>query len=133
MAQYKAAVQLLIENADFDGNDKSSRATKLFRTENGGVINRLPVGQGKDFPVGPTESFSVFKTVCVNGSNGTIVNVPWSRINAVYFMERTPGGKNSLFLGDSENEANVDTIGLTKVFVGKVKYGELAKKWHHLL
>lgn len=133
VAQYKAAVQLLLENADFDGNDRTARATKLFRTESDNVAKGMAVGEKRDFAVGPAESFSVFKTVCVNGGNGTIVNVPWSRINAIYFMERTPGAHDKLFLGDKENEANVDAIGLEKVFVGKVRYGELAKKYHHLL
>lgn len=133
LAQYKAAVQLLLENADFDGNDRTARATKLFRTESDNVVKGMAVGEKRDFAVGPTESFSVFKTVCVNGGNGTIVNVPWSRINAIYFMERTPGADDDLFLGDKENEANVDAVGLEKVFVGRVSYGELAKKYHHLL
>ncbi len=133
VAQYKAAVQLLLENADFNGNDKSARATKLFRTESASVVSGMTIGSGKDFAVGPAESFSVFKAVSVNGSHGTIVNVPWSRINAAYFMERTPGRNDKLFLGEDENEFNVDAIGLRKVFVGQVNYHDLVNQFHHLL
>lgn len=83
--------------------------------------------------MGPTESFSVFKTVSVYGNNCVVAEVPWSRVNAAYFMERTPGKNNTFFLDDAENEFNVDGIGLRRVFAGKVQKGQLAKPFHDLL
>ena len=134
IAQYKAAVQLLLENADFEGNDKASRAVKLVRTEHNGVIAKRPtVGKAYDYSMGPTESFSVFRTVTVGGNNCVVAEVPWSRVNAAYFMERTPGKNNTFFLDDAENEFNVDGIGLRRVFAGKVKPRQLAQPFHSLL
>ena len=136
VAQYKAAVQLLIENANFSGNDHATRTVKLFRTEGDGVVNpATKPGTKLNHAIGPTESFSVFKTVVVAGSdNGTIAAIPYSRINATYFMERIPGKpKKWLFLGDDENEFNVDAIGIERVATGKVWRGQSCAKFHKLL
>ncbi len=122
VAQYKAAVQLLLGNADFVSNDKAARTVKLFRTESDSVVNpTTKPGTKLNHTIGPTESFSVFKTVCVFGNdNGTIAEIPYSRINATYFMEKTPGKCDDLFLKDDENEFNVDAIGIERIATGKV-------------
>ena len=134
VAQYKAAVQLLLENAEFDGTDKGTRTTILFRTEQQSVISGTKKGDVCKNLMGPAESFSVFRTVTIGGANhGTIARVPWSRINATYFMERTPRGADQLFYGESENEFNVDAIELNQIYVGKVKYGEQVSKFWGVL
>ena len=133
VAQYKAAVQLLMENANFQGNDRTKREIILFRTEDETVVGRnLNKGDICKHSVGPTESHSIFKAYCFNGHEGTIVRVPYSRINAAYFMERTPGKADELFLGDNENEFNADTIGLTKTYTGKTFSGEQVSKYYSL-
>ena len=134
VAQYKAAVQLLLENADFEGNDRTARTVKLFRTEAKGVVGKAPkVGQAYDYKMGPTESYSWNETVKAFGSYGTIAEVPWSRINATYFMERTPGKADNLFLGDGESEFNVDAIGIRRVYAGAVSRNIPVKDFYNLL
>lgn len=134
VAQYKAAVQLLLENADFEGNDHATRTVKLFRTEAKGVVGKSPkVGQAYDYKMGPTESYSWNETVKAFGSYGTIAEVPWSRINATYFMERTPGKADALFLGDGESEFNVDAIGIRRVYAGAVSGNIPVKDFYNLL
>lgn len=134
VAQYKAAVQLLLENADFANNDKTTRSTILFRTEQRNVLGKLKKGDIAKNDIAPSESFSVFRTVIIGGADkGTIAKVPWSRVNAIYFMERTPGDNDDLFMGDRENEANVDAVGLHRIYAGTVKYGEDVSKYFNLL
>lgn len=134
IAQYKAAVQLLLENADFENNDKKTRSTILFRTEQKGVVEGVKRGEPCKNTIGAAESFSVFRTVEIGGSNqGTIARIPWSRINATYFMERTPKMADQLFYGERENEFNVDAIGIDRIYVGEVEYGEKVSKFFGLL
>lgn len=134
VAQYKAAVQLLLENAEFEGNDPKTRTTILFRTEAKDVVGNVKPGETCKNGIGPAESFSVFRTVCVfSADRGTIARVPWSRINASYFMERTPGLRDDLFAGDHENEFNVDAVGLGRVYVGTVTMNEQVKSFTHFL
>lgn len=56
-AQYKAAVQLLLENAQFEGNDKKLRAATLFRTEKEDVIKGTKIGELCKNTMGAAESF----------------------------------------------------------------------------
>ena len=135
VAQYKAAVQLLLENADFTGNDHATHTVKLFRTEGDSVVDpAAKPGTKLNHAIGPAESFSIFKTVCVFGNdNGTVASIPYSRINASYFMERTPGKHDDLFLNDKENEFNVDAVGIERVATGKVATGQSCSKFHNLL
>ena len=117
------------------GNDKTARTVKLFRTESDSVVNpTTKPGTKLNHTIGPTESFSVFKTVCVFGNdNGTIAEIPYSRINATYFMEKTPGKYDDLFLKDDENEFNVDAIGIERIATGKVIRGQNCSQFHNLL
>lgn len=134
VAQYKAAVQLLLENADFENNNKKARFTILFRTEQKGVVEGVRRGKTCKNAIGAVESFSVFRTVKIGGTNqGTIARIPWSRINATYFMERMPGMAGQLFYGERENEFNVDAIGIDRIYVGEVEYGEKVSKFFGLL
>ena len=134
VAQYKAAVQLLLENAEFEGNDPKTRSTILFRTEKKDVVGNVKIGELCKHNIGPAESFSVFRTVRIFGADrGTIARVPWSRINASYFLERTPGDCDDLFAGDHENEFNVDAVGLERVYTGVVKANERVKSFTHFL
>ncbi len=134
VAQYKAAVQLLLENAAFEGNDKTSRSVKLLRTEAKGVVAAKPQkGKAYDYSMGPSESYSWHRTVLAFGEYATIAEVPWSRINAAYFMERTPGEHDDLFLGDGESEFNVDGIGLRRVFCERLRVNKPCKDFYGLL
>lgn len=91
------------------------------------------MGQAYDYKMGPTESYSWNETVKAFGSYGTIAAVPWSRINATYFMERTPGKADALFLGDGESEFNVDGIGIRRVYAGAVSSNTPVKNFYNLL
>ena len=134
VAQYKAAVQLLLENANFEGNDKAARTVKLIRTEAKGVIGKtLKKGIAYAYDMAPSESYSWHRTVMAYGEYATIAEVPWSRINAAYFMERTPGENDRLFLGEGESEFNVDGIGLRRVFCERLRVNKPCKDFYGLL
>lgn len=130
----KFAELATLPHIDTSINDKNARTVKLLRTKAKGVIGKtLKKGVAYDYSMGPTESYSWNRTVLVYGQNATIADVPWSRVNAAYFMERTPGKDDRLFLGEGESEFNVDGIGLRRVFAGKVKPRQLAQPFHSLL
>ena len=118
---YKAAFQLFLENADFEGNNRKEGYVILFRTEDKKAIPNggKPGDTYTPTNMGAAESFSVRRTVVVMAAHGTIMRVPYSRILAGYFWEPHQGHGN-LFMGDSENEFNADTTGLTRVYVGPV-------------
>lgn len=107
---YKACCQIALENLDCANNDKESGTLILCRTERSDVMTMdgMKVGQFGRMMRSGAESHSIFKTVTIAGANQlTIVRVPYSRVSAMYFMDRDKNG-GSLFLGDSENEFNVD-------------------------
>lgn len=125
-SQYQAAIQLLLENADFEGRDAATRTVILGRTEAIGKVVTVKPGELSPYARGPAESHSIFRAVVVEAGNDpgiTIVRVPYSRINGCYFLERTPGRNDNMFLDDSENEFNADTQGLSALFLGKVQHG----------
>lgn len=123
-----------MENADFEGNDKTTRSVKLVRTEAKGVVAKKPtIGKAYAYDMGPAESYSWHETVKAFGEYATVAEVPWSRINAAYFMERTPGQHDRLFLGENESEFNVDGIGLRRVYCGHISANEPCKNFHKYL
>ena len=118
---YKAAFQLFLENADFEGNNRKEGYVILFRTESDSAIPKV-VKPGETYTptnMGAAESYSVHKAVSVMGGHGTIMRVPHSRVLAGYFWEPHQG-HGDLFLNDRENEFNADTTGLPRVYVGIV-------------
>ncbi len=130
----KFAELATLPHIDTSINDKNARTVKLLHTEARVVVATKPQkGKAYDYSMRPSESYSWNRTVLAFGEYATIAEVPWSRINASYFMERTPGKNDSLFLGDGENEFNVDGIGLKRVYAGKVHAGQVAKTFHGLL
>ncbi len=107
---YKACVQTALENIDFEGNDRDTGTVVLVRTEKESVMrmNGMREGEFGRMVRSGAESHSIFKTVCIGGANRlTVVRVPYSRISGMYFMARDRNGQD-LFLGDGENEFNVD-------------------------
>ena len=123
---YKAGVNLLLENSDFDGNDRDKKYVTLCRTEE---LKIIPKGSTANtiinFPrCGLAESFSVFRTVVVEGDHATLVHVPYPRILAAYFMKAHDGSGGDLFMGDDENEFNADATGLPRFYAGSVHDGE---------
>lgn len=126
VSQYQAAVQLLLENADFEGKDAATRTVILGRTEEFGKVLTVGAGDLSQHARGAAESHAIFSTVVVKAAGNagiTMTRVPYSRISASYFMERTPGKNDPLFLGDGENEFNADTQGLDVLYLGRVTSG----------
>jgi len=126
VSQYQAAIQLLLENADFDGRDVATRTVILGRTEEIGKVVTVGVGELSPHARGAAESHSIFRAVVVEAGNDpgiTIVRVPYPRISGCYFLERTPGKNDDMFQGDGKNEFNADTNGLSVLFLGSVKDG----------
>ncbi|MBQ3349216.1 MAG: minor capsid protein [Thermoguttaceae bacterium] len=130
--EYIAGVQLILENCDFPGNDKSRRTVICGRTESDVVI---PTGVLRDYqktgmPVisthktGVAESHFVKTVVAVYGYCLTSVRVPYARISGLYFCEREAASNHGCFLDDSENELNATTNGLTILYQGRVSGGE---------
>lgn len=111
--KYQAGISLILENCNFQGNDKATRTVVLMRTENPSIFGGgfPPIGK-LSHHVGVNESHSIFKTVRVEGSVLTMVRVPYHRITGMYMLEQNPGAGDCGFLGDSENEFNADTHGL---------------------
>lgn len=125
-SQYQAAIQLLMENADFEGRDAVTRTVILGRTEEIGKVVTVGIGELSPHARGAAESHSIFRAVVVEAGNDpgiTIARVPYPRISGCYFLERTPGKNDGMFLGDGENEFNADTHGLPVLFLGSVKSG----------
>lgn len=127
---YKAAFQLFLERTEFDGNDRQNKEVILFRTERDGVVPKT-VQNGDTYTpnqVGPAESYSLIRTFVLHGANGTIMRVPYPRIQAGYLWERKPN--EALFLGDKENEFNADTGGIPRTYVGRVSDGKEVAKYY---
>lgn len=124
---YHSAIQLALENCDLDGNDRLNRSVILCRTEETSVITSSNVGDITNHLRGPNESHSHRKTVKVFGGAVTMVRVPYSRINGLYFTERDPGSRKSPFIGDGENEITADTHGLTAFVCGSSNGAEPVK------
>lgn len=136
LAMYKAATQLLLENAAFEGNDREKREVILFRTEDKDLMVGKKKGERFTDACGPAESTSVFRTVVIKQetNRGTIVKVPYSRINGTYFLEGLAGDSNEpTFLGDGENEFNADLVGLERVYVGAVTHGRKVSEFYDFL
>lgn len=129
----KSLTQMILMNSDFTGNFRDRRCVRLCRTEEDKVVVKgYDIWQG--FPtvynMGTHESFSVFKTFCNTGHEAMICDVPYSRISSLYFM-KGPLGKD-MYLGDHENEAGVNAIGLPKVYWKHTHSGEkLTKGWKY--
>lgn len=127
---YKAAFQLFLERTEFDGNDRQNKEVILFRTESDGVVPKT-VQNGDTYTpdhVGPAESYSLIRTFVYKGKNGTIMRVPYPRIQAGYLWEKEPN--EDLFLGDKENEFNADTGGIPRTYVGQVSDVEEVAKYY---
>lgn len=120
-AKVKAGTMLLLENADFIGNQRDKRRVMLFRTESERDVfpgNKLKKGSRCDYNTSPAESFSFDHTVYVHSDCAILVPTPYSRINAVHFLSRNKSG-HSMFFGDWESEMNVNAIGIPRIFVSR--------------
>jgi hypothetical protein len=117
--RYQSAVQIALENCDLPGKDPATRTIIISRTEKDNVMSKSEVGHEMQAKHGVNESHGAFKTVVVEGDNLTMTRVPYSRISGIFMAEQTPGGRDSGFLGDSENEFTADTSGLKTLFVEK--------------
>lgn len=125
---YKAGVQVVLENLDCDNNDPDSGTMILCRTEQKSVMqmDNMKKGQFGRMMRSGAESHSIFETVVIGGANQlTVVRVPYSRISGTYFLSRSDKGE-SMFLGDGENEFNVDINNgdLPVYYAGQVYAGE---------
>ena len=139
---YQSSIQLILENSTFEGNGAEEHKTQsivLARTESPDVIdsNAKNWKGGKPNPepyvckhkVGVNESHGIIKTANVKGSYLTTVRVPYSRITGCYMLERYKNQKDCCFLGDSENEFDADTHGLTKLCWGEFPHGTMIDKY----
>lgn len=120
-AKVKAGTMLLLENADFVGNQRDKRRVMLFRTEREKDVfpgNKLTKGKRCDYNTSPAESFSFDHTVYVHSDCAVLCPTPYSRINAVHFLDRDKSGQ-SMFLGNGEREMNVNAIGIPRIFVSR--------------
>lgn len=107
---YKASVQVVLENTKCEYIDHDTGTIILCRTEQEEVMEMdgMKKGEFGRMTRSGAESHSIFRTVNIAGADQlTIVRVPYSRISGMYFMNRDKNGE-SLFLGDGENEFNVD-------------------------
>ena len=116
-AWMKGATQTILENIDFENNDRANREVLICRTEERDVMSLYGRKKGEMaiMPISTAESSSVFSRVTVFGSETCIYKVPYSRISAIFFMEDDRA--SSLFLGDGENEVNCDFTNLPCAYV----------------
>lgn len=115
--RYQSAVQIALENTNFEGKDPATRSILLGRTEDDNVMANSKVGHEMQAKHGVNESHGIFQTVVVEGSNLTVTRVPYSRISGIYFAERKPGTNRAGFCGNDENEFTADTSGLKTMYV----------------
>lgn len=96
-----------LSKTKFKNNNQRRQVVTVVRTEDEVVMRRynLHVGdKGVTMPRGALESTSIFKPVVVTGHELTRQEVPYTRVFATYFLERTPGFGGCGLYGDSENE-----------------------------
>lgn len=101
IAAYNDADDDRIEITTAASDSITSGKTLLITT------GKIAAGQGKGVvvPRGAVESTSIFGAVYIHGSTEvTLQRVPLHRVIAPYFLERSPGSGQSMFLGDDENE-----------------------------
>ena len=123
---YDAAVQLALENSSFEHRDGDKHELLLIRTETKSVLSGYGItgkhkGTAVAFKRGSCESHSVFKPTVVNGTEVTMVRVPFPLVKGLYFFELNPGDDDGCFAGDNENEFTCDARGQATVYVGSVK------------
>jgi SPP1 gp7 family putative phage head morphogenesis protein len=106
-AAYKAMMLEFLKRVDFKNNNRKRKLVTLLRTEDKGVMqaNNLRKGQkGVTIKRGAAESFSIFNSVKIHGSEKTLQNLPHTRIHGIYFFSKRDNDSYGSFLGDSENE-----------------------------
>lgn len=119
-ALFKAATQLVLENTDFETRDLASRTVRLLRTSEKDTLGLKPGDIGEYADEGAHESFGVLHSVEVHCEHAYIRDVPFSRISSIYFTT-TPVDPHRLYLGDNENEAGANVVGLPAFYLGNVR------------
>lgn len=118
---WKSATQLLLENASFDGNHPEGRFIYSTRTDKKERFVGMVAGEvNPAHQIGGCESGSVLESI-VSGCSGPWIGVrriPYSRINALYFMDGSPTS-GTMFLRDSEREVSSDLVGLPVYWTGE--------------
>ena len=129
---WHAAVQEVLGNLKFEGNDNSARLVRIIRTEQS--KSTVPFGKGEKgkYARRVNASGSVFAPV-FSGTR-TLTAVPHTRITGLYFFDRIPGVGHEFFLGDSENEFTYIGAGLDALNIGQnsrpdPKPGTDSTKW----
>ena len=116
---WRSATSLLFENADFSGNDRDGHFIYSTRTDDGARFSGMTIGKvNPAYQIGACESGSVFESVSIytDGVIG-VRRIPYSRINAVYFMDGKPHG-SAMFANDHEKEVSADLVGLPVYYPG---------------
>jgi ADP-ribose pyrophosphatase YjhB (NUDIX family) len=105
IAQHALSYEV-VRRTEFEGNDLASGTVRLGRTEDKDVmrIHSMKVGDKKVMTRGAMESYSISRTVRVNGAELTVQHIPHTRVFGLYFLERYGGSNQAPFLGDGENE-----------------------------
>ena len=109
MTKIRAGLQIALENADFAGNNRTKGTITLARTESDSVVTTHTRGE---------------KSGVVNGNQCTMVEIPHSRVTAIYLMEGDPGVSIFNHYNGQENEINADTSGFPAWYMGEVTAGE---------
>lgn len=101
-----AFTQEMLWKMDFPNKNDDGTVT-VFRTEDD-IIQKAygvkPGDKGVTMPRGAMDSTSIFGAVYIGTGELTRQRIPFHRVMGTYFMERTPGYGDGMFLGDSENE-----------------------------
>ena len=124
VCMWKSATSLLLENASFDGNHPEAKFLYHMRTDAKRYFgNSVKDGTVKAaYPIGSAESGCPIQSKEVySGDYVGVRRVPFSRVNALFFMDPRPSG-GAMFLGDGERECGVDLTGLPVYCAGH--YGD---------
>lgn len=132
LEMFQSLIQETLAGMDFPGNDRVAKMVRVMRTETKLDAVPLKPGEAGEYQRGVNESGSIFSPV-FSGVR-TVTAVPHTRITGLYFFEKTPGGGDTFFYGDSENEVTYIGWRLRTMSLGvnapvNLKIGKDRRSW----
>jgi hypothetical protein len=114
-----------LQRIEMPNNDRLGGTFQAVRTESATVMANAglsPDDSGVTMRRGAAESFSMFSSVSVYGSEVTVQDIPHHRVFGMYTQSRSPSGPYGFFAGDHENEMVALTEGVTLNYLPSSKW-----------
>lgn len=128
---FHAGVQEILQRVKFTGNDQAAGLLRVLRTETNTSAVPFKKGSIGDYKRGVNESGSIFAPA--RSGTRTVTIVPHARVTGLYFLERSPGSRQTFFLTDGENEITYIAAGFKAKNLGVMGDVNLSPGTSHTL